>query len=644
MNEMVPDDWGSRFEELKRRKLFQWGLAYLAGAFAVLQLLDILAGHFAWPSVVTRGAIIFLAFGFFVALVLAWYHGEKGRQHVSGAELLMVAGILAVAGAAIAMASPGSKNAGVGTEATAAADEASVAADVAADSIPSRSIAVLPLDDHSADPRHAYFADAMTEEITSALSRVPELRVSARNSAAKFAGSDLTVGEFAMQELRVAHVLEGSVQLRDERARITVQLIDAGTEEHVWSESYEVELIDVLDVQVDIARQVAERLASTFSDREAERIRAGSTDDPRAYDLYLQAQGLAQPESLDDVNRVAALLGEAVSRDSAFALAYAELAFAYYAKRSMTGNVALTDSIGAALARAVATADLPASKARLRALQIIYFDEDVAEAIGLLRSAVREYPSNEDITRLLASLYRLDGNLSEAVRWGRQTIALDPLSPFNRLMLASVLRELGLDGPAERELERARELGNRTWAAYYDYHMLRGEYSETMRFADSARADGDLRADGLAGAARLWAGDIEGAHTLLRKVDDAVLPIDGWRAAPTIAHVMLLSGDTARAEELLDLASQDIPAAPRDVLVGPLLDAQVAAVRGDAESAAASLRRATELGWRGPRWIRSSPVYDRVRADSAFAAALAEQERLVARERREVERMLGEAN
>ena len=105
------------------------------------------------------------------------------------------------------------------------------------------------------------------------------------------------------------------------------------------------------------------------------------------------------------------------------------------------------------------------------------------------------------------------------------------------------------------------------------------------------------------------------------------------------AAVSIVGGD----DDVL-LASQDIPAAPRDVLVGPLLDAQVAAVRGDAESAAASLRRATELGWRGPRWIRSSPIYDRVRADSAFAAALAEQERLVARERREVERMRDEAN
>jgi tetratricopeptide (TPR) repeat protein len=305
----------------------------------------------------------------------------------------------------------------------------------------------------------------MTEEITSALARVPELRVSARNSAAKFADSGLTVGEFAMQELRVAHVLEGSVQLRDARARITVQLIDAAAEEHVWSESYEVQLIDVLDVQVDIARQVAERLASTFSDREAERIRAGSTDDPRAYDLYLQAQGLGQPESLDDVNRVIALLGETVSRDSTFALAYAELAWAYYQKASMTGDAALSDSVRFALGRALATAELSSSKAMFRAFQIIFFEEHLDEAISLLRGAVREEPSNSLLAQFLAALYGVDGNLSEAVRWSRRAVAHDPLDSQNRLNRVRRLMEFCLGGPAPKEMERARGLGARTGEA-----------------------------------------------------------------------------------------------------------------------------------------------------------------------------------
>jgi TolB-like protein len=619
-----------RWQELKRRKIVQWALAYLAGAWLAVEALDLLGEAWGMPPALVRIAHVALAFGFFVVLVLAWYHGEQGRQRVSGPELLMVAALLLIAGVALTVVADDGD----------AFDQLAYDPGTPRDSIPTRSIAVLPLDNFSPDGENEYFAGAMTEEITNALMKVPELRVAARNSAAKFVDSDLTVGEFVTQELGYAHALEGSVRLQGGRARIVVQLIDGRTDQHVWSDEYEVELIDVLDVQVDIARQVADRLASTFSDREAERIRAGSTDDPRAYDLYLQAMSLMPPESIEDVDRTLVLLVEAVRRDSTFSVAYGELAGAYYVKASMTGDAALMDSTRVALDRAIAMADLASSRAVLRAFQLIFFEEDVAEAISLLRGVVREDASNENITGFLAALYGIDGDLSEAVRWGRHTIALDPLNSFNRLILARHLLVLGLDGAAARERERARELGDRTWDAHFDFHLLRGDYAEAMRFADSARADGDPQADVMAGAAYLGAGDLEEAYAVLRTVGDDVLLIGLWQAAPMIAHVMLLSGDTARAEAVLELASQDIPSAPRDVQVGPLLDAQIAAVRGDAESAATTLRRATELGWRGARWIRKSPVYDRVRADPAFEAALAEQERLVERERREVERIL----
>jgi hypothetical protein len=88
-------------ERLRHRKLVQWGVAYLAGSWLLLQVLGLIAEPFAWPALVMRAAVVVLAVGFFVALVLAWYHGERGEQRVSSIELLMLAGILVVAGAAI---------------------------------------------------------------------------------------------------------------------------------------------------------------------------------------------------------------------------------------------------------------------------------------------------------------------------------------------------------------------------------------------------------------------------------------------------------------------------------------------------------------------------------------------------------------
>jgi uncharacterized membrane protein YkgB len=112
------------WDELKRRKIVQWALAYLAGAWVILQLVDILADQFGWPAGLVRGVTILLAAGFFVTLVLAWYHGEQGRQRASGPELLMVAALLLLAGAAIAMAGGSAARSTADAEAGSAGDVA----------------------------------------------------------------------------------------------------------------------------------------------------------------------------------------------------------------------------------------------------------------------------------------------------------------------------------------------------------------------------------------------------------------------------------------------------------------------------------------------------------------------------------------
>lgn len=621
-------------EELKKRKLVQWALAYLAGAWVVLQLLDILAEPWGIGSGLLLAAQILLGFGFFATLVLAWYHGEQGRQRASGPELLMLAGILVIAGGVIALVRE------EGEARTVEADESVQV--VGLDSIPERSIAVLPLDDNSPDPEHAYFADAMTEEITTALTKVPELRVIARNSAAKFAESGLTVGDFVQGELRAAHALEGSVQLVGDRARITVQLIDAATEEHLWSNTYDAELVDVLDVQVDIARRVAEELATTFSEREAERIRAGSTDDPEAYDLYLRAGDVRGTPDIEEQNRAIALLREAVARDSGFSLAHLQLGIRYYWKRSMTGEEHWSDSIRIALDRAIDTAEDPFGNVTSRVWRTVLLEEDYSQAIALLHRAVGENPSSTEASWMLTGVHGIVGNLAEAMKWGRHTITLDPLDPEHRRAVGYLAMVMRLDSLAENAYEKARELGSDPiiWQSTFEMSLLQSDYDRAERTLDSMRAAGYQYVDVRSAQLHTWLGDIETARSLLETVDDTLLRGNpGGRLAPIVAHVMLLTGDTARAEQLLQAAEQ-VPAAPRDYYSGAALELAVAAVRGDAEAATASLREAVGLGLRDARWIRASPVFSRVRDDPAFQAELRDVEQLVERQRRQVERDL----
>ncbi len=627
------------WEELKARKIVQWALAYLAGAFAALELLDILAANFAWPPVITRGAIILLGFGFFVALVVAWYHGEKGRQRVSGPELLMVAGILAVAGAAIAM---------VGEEPEAAnRTVANGTTDLGlptqpADSIPERSIAVLPLDDHSPDPEDAYLASAMTEEITSALSDVPSLRVTARGSAAQFPESGLTVGEFARNKLGVAHALEGSVQLQDDRARITVQLIDARTEDHVWSETYDVELIDVLDVQVDVARKVADELATTFTREESERILAGATDDPVAQEAYLRATSIRNSSDEEAAERYA-LLRQAVRSDPNFSLAWAELAVTHFFQGFASGEDRWRDSVWMAFDRAIETSEHPSLEPLFESTRTMMLDEEKEEAISLLTEAVRSFPNDVDLVGNLTTAYWLEGDLAAAIEWNRRTLALDPLNVGRHRRLAGFYALLGLDSAAVEVLRRGMEVAPEStapWLELVHVSLLGGDLEHAAAAVDTLYARDGEDAVLLEGSVRLWAGDVDGAYRLFREFPENELSRDPW-ARPIIAYTAFLKGDSARAKRLIEETRESYEAFPGDPVVSWYL-LQSAAVTGDGEATVRALDRYVADGGRRAREIESSPVFARVRSNPEFQELLVELEEIVARQRRQVARRLAE--
>src|SRR3546814_5170677 len=199
------------WRRLRQRKLVQWALAYAAGAFALLQGVDIVAQQFGWPEGLQRGITLVLVLGFFATLVLAWYHGERGAQTISGAELLVLTLLLAVGGGLLWRFA--------GTPAApvlAHSDPAVSASDPAAVAPPAKSIAVLPFASLSADQDNAYFADGLSVEIINSLSRVPDLRVAARTSSFALRNSKDTVPQIAAR-LHVATVLEGKVRRGGDR-------------------------------------------------------------------------------------------------------------------------------------------------------------------------------------------------------------------------------------------------------------------------------------------------------------------------------------------------------------------------------------------------------------------------------------------
>ena len=181
------------FSRLRERKLVQWALAYIAAAFALIQVADIVAQRFGWPEQAIRFVIVALGVGFFLVLVLAWYHGERGRQRVNGTELLILALLLGIGGVAIWRLAPEPA-----TKRT--ADKS------AASEIPRKSIAVLPFDSLSEEKDNAYFASGMQDMILTKLAGIGELKVVSRTSTEKYKSHPENLATIG-QELGVAAYL-----------------------------------------------------------------------------------------------------------------------------------------------------------------------------------------------------------------------------------------------------------------------------------------------------------------------------------------------------------------------------------------------------------------------------------------------------
>jgi adenylate cyclase len=171
----------------------------------------------------------------------------------------------------------------------------------------------------SGDPEQEYFADGISEDIITALSKLPQLFVAARNSSFTFKGRHVLVTEVA-RSLGVGHVLEGSVRKSGSRVRITAQLIDASTGGHVWAERFDRDLTDIFAVQDDVTAKIVSALPLNFNAADLRRIAAARTDNIEAYDCYLRGRALWQRSAKEPNAQARALLERAVELDPKFAV------------------------------------------------------------------------------------------------------------------------------------------------------------------------------------------------------------------------------------------------------------------------------------------------------------------------------------
>jgi len=437
MSDAQPPSPAGAWEALRNRKLVQWTLAYVAVAFALVQGIDLVAQQFGLGDAVRRAATILLATGLPITAVLAWFHGERGAQRVSGLELVLLS-ILVLAGAALAWRfAPGTR---LDADASRALDTdprpaATTPAEATAAPVPdARSIAVLPFADMSQAQDQEYFSDGISEELLNLLAKIPQLRVTARTSSFSFKGSNVAIPEIA-RTLKVAHVLEGSVRKSGNSVRITAQLIRAGTDTHLWSQTYDRKLDDIFAIQDEIAADVVKQLKVTLLGA-APKAR---TTDPEVYALYLQAVQLGRRRTAEAYKRSDALLLNVLAIDPGYAPAWAASAdnFAYEANLGLRPS---KEGFGQALeaARKAITIDPQFAPAHAHLGYLAMSDNDLVGAARHLKHALMLDPADPDVLRRSAALLLSLGRLDEALVLDEAIVRLDPVN-------ASAIYNLGYD-------------------------------------------------------------------------------------------------------------------------------------------------------------------------------------------------------
>jgi TolB-like protein/tetratricopeptide (TPR) repeat protein len=476
----------SFFAALKQRKLVQWAVAYGAAAFALLQGIDIVAQRFAWPEQTMRFVIIALSVGLFVTLVLAWYHGERGAQRVSGTELIIIGLVLAVGGGflwyfAAASRLPDHKTAAASLEGGAPATPPDGLAG-ARPSISEKSIAVLPFDNLSRDPDNAFFAEGVQDEILTRLAKVADLKVISRTSTQRFKSAPEDLRQIAKQ-LGVTNILEGSVQKSNDQVRVNVQLINAMTDAHLWAETYDRKLTDMFTVESEIAKAVADNLRAKLTGREIDEMSVRPTEDPIAHDLLVKGRYCLGLRRGDNLPRAIDFFQQVIARDPNYAAAYAGLGEAYTVLPRYTA-ADRTETFFKAKTAALKAMELDPKLAEAHnVLAKLAYDKDLDFA-----ASEREFKRAIELNPNYAGAHHWysgaplesSGRFEEAIAEGKRGVELDPLSAVN-------LTDLGRIYSSARRYSEAKVVFEKAVALDPDFSYAHWHYGEMLQVS------GDLK-------------------------------------------------------------------------------------------------------------------------------------------------------
>ena len=450
------------------------------------------------------------------------------------------------------------------------------------------SIAVLPLENLSGDPEQDYFADGMTEALIAGLAKIRALRVISRTSVMRYKGTRVALPEIA-RALDVHAIVEGSVLRSGNRVRITALLVDTATDRHLWAETYERDVGDILALQNEVAQAIAKEIQITITPQDVARLDRKRAVDPDAFHAYLKGRYHWEKRSEEGLRRALHFFQEAIERDPTYAPAYAGLADYYIT----LGNFNLAESHDVY------------PKAKAMALRGLEMDSGSAEAYTSLASVKGSYEwDREGAERDFRHAIALNPNYATAHHWyadhlvsqarfeeGMAEIALArSLDPLSLVMGADTAGYLFYAGRYDEAMEQMQKTLLEEPDFEPSHRQLGGIYEQMGRYAEAIETFERLR-------------DLSGGVTY---------------SLTALAHAYALSG---RREDAMRMLAR-LDEVGKRKYVSPYGLAAVHVALGDADRAFAILDRAVQAHDRALIWLKVSPRWDRIRPDPRLRAIL----------------------
>ena len=433
------------FSELKRRNVFRLAVGYLAVSWLLIQIVETIFPVFGISDTYIRLLIILLAIGFPLVLIFAWLYeltpeGLKldkdidrsaVQEHYTGKKLdrvIMIVLVLSLGYFAVDkfVLDPARDAQREETAANRGRTEALVSA------FGKSSIAVLPFINMSSDAEQEYFSDGISEELLNLLAKVRNLRVISRSSSFSYKGKDIDIPTVAA-ELNVAHVLEGSVRRSGNKIRITAQLIDARSDTHLWSKTYDRELDDIFAIQDDISAAIISELKETLGLEGGVAPRATATTNTEAHEAYLRGRFQVVQRSPASIKVAIGEFEKAVVLDPGYAIAYAELGLAVLLFDQYSDEMNREEAVARAAPHVEQALQLDPMLAEAQAAKGVLLSRENGynpESEVYLERAVELNPNYVDALIWLASSYKYSGKKQfektfEAVE---KAAEVDPLS------------------------------------------------------------------------------------------------------------------------------------------------------------------------------------------------------------------------